>query len=154
VYWRIDIKERRYCLKELINVLRSKGMTREELEISSFTAKYLKILFGEAPWSNRDKQKNAFAAAAAELADVISEIFRSNNNFGEIDIPAPPPPQQKIFSSAAPEKTSTEKTPSQPLPEVRRFGKEVDRSLLKNMPAVENVLDEEFAKFLGVDGDE
>ena len=156
VYWKIKVKERRYYVNELIKVLRSKGMEREWLEKHSFVSTYLSILFGEAPWADREKKKSAFAAAHAELLDVISDNFRVGGDFGKVEIPDAPPaaqPRQKIVSSSAPEKLEP-KTPSQPLSEMNKLSTEPDRSLLKSLPPVETLLDEDFAKFLGVTEDE
>lgn len=148
VYWRIDIKERRYCLIELIKVLRTKGMEREEFETSDFIARYLKILFGEAPWSNKEKQKSAFAAAKVELIDVVSEMFRAKSDFEDIEIPEPAPAPVYVKPE---EPMQSEKTSDGP---VRKWGKAVSPELLADMPEVENVQDVEFAKFLGVDPNE
>ena len=76
VYYAIPVKSRRYLLIVFLRWMKARGISREELSRPSFIAKYLKILFGDAPAVDKEKRARGHAAALEEFQDVLCvEVF-------------------------------------------------------------------------------
>ncbi len=148
VYFSIPIKSRRYLVTIFLRWMKIRGVSREELSRLTFIAKYLKTIFGDAPALDKEKRARGHAAAREEFEDVLCvEVFERKSRIKRKPRPilVPEKPEKSTIQSEKKLPQTTEK---------RRFGKEADPSIYDKVPDVVNVVDEEFAKLLGVDPNE
>lgn len=175
VYHAIPIKERRRLLKIFFRWMRMVGQEKERFTRPSFMAELIPICFGSAPAFDEKKRRHGHEALKEEVKDILAVegIFdgkKAKNNKNVQPTPktsgggAGGTATFNATQSGNGGSTSTyipgqgghsdEPAPVEPIPETERFGKEVDRSLYAHLPKTPVVLDEEFAKLIGVDPDE
>lgn len=151
------------------------GQDKERFTRPSFMAELIPICFGSAPAFDEKKRRHGHEAIKEEVRDILAVegIFngkkaKDNKNAkptlktsgGGAGGPATFNPTQSgsggttSTSISGKGEHSDKPVTVEPIPEGERFGKEVDRSLYAHIPKTPVVLDEEFAKLIGVDPDE
>lgn len=158
VYHAIPIKDRRRLLKIFFRWMRMIGQEKERFTRQSFMAELIPICFGSAPAFDEKKRRHGHEALKEEVKDILAVegIFdgkkaKNSKNSKPVAVVPASAVEKAPTQVAAPKK---EGAAVEPIPEGARYGKEVDRSLYAHLPKVQVVLDEEFAKLIGVDPNE
>ena len=172
-FLKIPVKGRKEALVVFFKEMKKLGYDKERFSRPSFIQELIPYIFGEAPWTNREQQKRAHGALASEVKYILDgniwddkkTIEEKSKLFNETPDPVPEYIETgggaggttNFVPSSGSHGTSETSIPGKgsadPSPE-ERFGKEVDRSLYSHLPKTQVVLDEEFAKLIGVDPDE
>ena len=157
-YHAIPIKDRRRLLMIFFRWMRLLGQEKERFTRASFMAELIPICFGSAPAFDEKKRRHGHEALKEEVKDILAVegIFdgkKARNTKNAKPEPVSKPEQKQVEKAPAPA-PAPKSGPVEPIPEGARYGKEVDRSLYAHLPKVQVVLDEEFAKLIGVDPNE
>jgi len=159
VYTKIPVKGRKEALIIFFMQMKELGYEKERFSKQSFVAELIPFVFGEAPWVNKEQQKRAHGALATEVKDILlGDIWddeKTKEETAKLFSGTPQPTTRLAKPTTQPDSKAAPAVPEKEAPEPEeRYGKEVDRSLYAHLPKTQVVLDEEFAKLIGVDPDE
>lgn len=135
----IPKERRKEILRHLVNTAKEKGQDSSYFKKGTVQTVIIKACFPDAltrHW-NKEKREGAYSVTIRELKEILAEIWP------EEYFPASPP--ERMEECNLPPPNTKEWNPSKQ----GRIGKELDRSVVKDMPRPSTAEDAEAAELLG-----